>query len=98
MKIPVVSSCKSHELYVGYIYKYLFITKYIRAKYSQLKVPGFQRFQGSKGSRVSEVPGFQRFQRFQKFQGSRGSRVLEVPGFQRFQGSRGSRVLEVSRF
>ena len=38
---PVVSSCKSHELYEVYIYKYLLITKYIQARYSQLEVPGF---------------------------------------------------------
>ena len=40
-KIWVVSSCKSHELYEVYINKYLLITKYIRARYSQLEVPGF---------------------------------------------------------
>jgi len=39
-QLRVVSSCKSHELYEVYIYKYLLITKYIRARYSQLEVPG----------------------------------------------------------
>ena len=35
--LRAVSSCKSHELYVLYIYKYLFITKYIEERYSEVR-------------------------------------------------------------